>query len=126
MSDRSRIIRLVALTNYSCPKIEFEIYFSFLVRVVQTYAYHVYRIVPNCRALPNKDAPCGLRKAKTDENEQNCPKILNNCPIFNPKPLLESCHLIRSDIASAPCATIRDNTVIKMCNDKVTRLFVIR
>ena len=76
-----------------------------------------YRIVPNSRALPNKGALYGLRKAKTDENEQNCPKILNNCPIFNPKPLLESsepqhfCHLIRYDLACAPCATIRDNTV---------------
>ncbi len=41
------------------------------------------------------------RKAKTDENEQNCPKILNNFPIFNLKPPLECSesqhtrHLIR-------------------------------
>ena len=66
---------------------------------------------------PNKGAPYGLGKAKTDKNDQNCCKILNNCPIFNPKPPLESsdpqhlCHLIRSDLVSAPCATIRDNTV---------------
>ncbi len=88
---------------------------------------YTYRIVPNSRALPNKGAPYGLRKAKTDENEQNCPKILNNRPIFNPKPPLESSesqhspHLIRSDLASAPCATIRDNTV---CNRNLPALRV--
>ncbi len=37
-----------------------------------------YRIVPNSHTLPNKGSPYGLRKAKTDVNEQNCPKILNN------------------------------------------------
>ncbi len=78
----------------------------------------MYRIVPIKGASPNKGAPYGLGKAQTDKNYQNCPKIINNCPIFNPKPPLESSepqHLgdqIRSGLASAPCALIRDNTVL--------------
>ncbi len=77
----------------------------------------LYRIVPIKGASPYKGAPYGLRKAQTDKNFQNCPKIIDNCPIFNLKPPLESSehqHLgeqIRSDLASAPCALIRDNTV---------------
>ncbi len=35
-----------------------------------------YRIVPNSRALPNKGAPYGLRKAQTGENEQITLKFL--------------------------------------------------
>ncbi len=49
----------------------------------------IYRIVPIKGASPNKAAPYGLRKAQTDKNEQNCPKILNNCPIFNLMPPLK-------------------------------------
>ncbi len=63
-----------------------------------------------------------MRKAKTDENEQNCPKILDNCPIFNPKPPLESsepqhfCHLIRSDLASVRLlGTIRYSLHVGTC-----------
>ncbi len=77
------------------------------------------RIVPIKGASPNKGAPYGLRKAPTHKNDQNCPKILNNCPILNPKPPLESSerqHLgnqIRSDPASVPRDLITDNTVLK-------------
>ncbi len=58
----------------------------------------MYRIVPNSRALPNKGAPYGLRKAKTDENEHT-----RTFPDLVPPP--------GSDLARAPCVTIRDNTV---------------
>ena len=46
------------------------------------YSWLLYHIVPNSRA------PYGLRKAKTDKNDQNCLKILNNCLVFNPKQTL--------------------------------------
>ncbi len=62
-----------------------SIFYSVLWRVTDVTSVTpiaiVYLIVPNNSALPNKDAPYGLRKAQTDENGQNCPKVLNNCPI---------------------------------------------
>ena len=76
-----------------------------------------YRIVPVKGASPHKGALYGLRKVQTDKSYHNCPKILNNCPIFNPKPPLESSeaqhlgHQVRSGLASALCALIRVNTV---------------
>ncbi len=75
---------------------------------------HIYGrpIIPIKGASPNKGAPCG------DKSCLYCPRILNNLPIFNPKPQLESsepqhlAHKTRSSLASMPRAPIRDNTVL--------------
>ncbi len=76
-----------------------------------------YRILPIKGASPNKGAPHSLGEAKSIINVQNTHSFLNNCPILNPKPLLESSepqlprHNIRCDLAKAPGALIRQNTV---------------
>ncbi len=51
---------------------------------------HVYRILPIKGASPNKGAPYSLRETNTAIYHQNWRSFLNNCPIFNPKPPLES------------------------------------
>ena len=72
-----------------------------------------YRILPIKGALPNKGAPHSLDEANSIINVQNTPSFLNNCPIFNPKPPLESSESqlsppnARCDLANAPGALIR-------------------
>ncbi len=67
------------------------------------------------------EPPYDMRTAQTQERDQNCSRILNNCPIFNPKPALESWerqHLaqqIRPDLANVPCALIVHITVFIQC-----------
>ena len=76
-----------------------------------------YRILPIKGASPNKGALHSLEEAKSIISVQNRHSFLNNCPIFNPKPPLESSepqlsrHNIRCDLAKAPGALIRQNTV---------------
>ncbi len=42
------------------------------------------------RIILNKGAPYSLAKAKSTKNDKSLHNFLNNCPIFNPKPPLES------------------------------------
>ena len=76
-----------------------------------------YRILPIKGALPNKGAPHSLEEANSTINVQNTCSFLHNCPIFNPKPPLESLesqlfpHNVKCDLANAPGALIRQNTV---------------
>ena len=78
---------------------------------------HEYRILPIKGALPNKGAPHSLKEANFTILIQNTCSFLNNCPIFNPKPPSESPESqlsppnTRCDLASAPGALIRQNTV---------------
>ena len=64
------------------------------------------------RNIPIKGAPYGLRKSKATKNGLNCHNFLNICPIFNPKPPLESLEpqhwsrAIRHDLAIAPAPSI--------------------
>ena len=57
-------------------------------------------------------------------NDQNTRSFLTNCPIFNPKPPLESPESQLSDLAYAPGALIRQNTVLEIRSYKWTRVFV--
>ena len=69
------------------------------------------------RILPNKGAPHSLEEANSIINVQNTRSFLNNCLIFNPKPPLDSSelqlshHNVRCDLANAPGALSRKNTV---------------
>ncbi len=82
-----------------------------------TFKVYSYRILPIKGALPNKGAPYSLGEANSIIKVQNTCSFLNNCPIFNPKPPLESSesqlfpHNVRCDLANAPGALIRQNTV---------------
>ena len=49
-----------------------------------------YRNMPIKGASLNKDAPYSLEEPNAIINGQNRHSFLNNCPIFNPKPPLES------------------------------------
>ncbi len=68
-------------------------------------------------APPNKGAPYGFRTHYTLNSDQNRLNFLNNWPIFNSKPPLESSeprlllYVIRPDLAIAACAFIRHITV---------------
>ncbi len=76
-----------------------------------------YRILSTKSATPNKGALHSLEEANSIINVQNTHSFLNNCPIFNPKPPLESSerqlspHNIRSGLANTSGALIRKNTV---------------
>ena len=50
----------------------------------------LYRIAPIKGATPNKGTPYGLRRAQAVRKDQNRHSSLKNCPIFDPKPPLES------------------------------------
>ena len=73
-------------------------------------------ILPIKCALPNKGAR-SLEEANSIINDQNTRSFLTNYPIFNTKPPLESTERqllpqnIRYDLANAPGALIRQNTV---------------
>ena len=80
--------------------------------------FFIYPILPiNGATRANKGAPHSLEEAHSTINVQNTHSLLNSCPIFNPKPPLESSepqlspHNIRSDLANAPGTLIRKNTV---------------
>ncbi len=83
----------------------------------QKLKFVVYRILPIKGASPNKGAPHSLGKANFIINFKNTHSFFNNCPIFNPKPPFESsepqlsAHNIGCDLANAPGALIRQNTV---------------
>ena len=53
------------------------------------------------RIIPNKGAPHSLPKTKSTKNDKSLYNSLNNCPIFNPKPPLES-----SEPQFQPCIII--------------------
>ena len=82
--------------------------------------FNEYRILPIKGASPNKGAPHSLGEARCIINVQNTHSFLNNCPIFNLKPPLESSepllspHNISCDLANAPDALIRQNTVCQL------------
>ncbi len=73
-----------------------------------------YRILPNKHTPPNKRTPYSLTKSKVVIFHENDHSFLNNGPIFNPKPPLESseCQLSRQPTVLAPGAFIRENTVL--------------
>ncbi len=50
----------------------------------------VYRIIPNKGTTLIRAPPHSLAKTKSSENDKNLYSSLSNCPIFNPKPPLES------------------------------------
>ncbi len=91
---------------------------------INTYFINTYRILPIKGASPNKGTPCSLGKAKSIINFKNTHSFFNNCPIFNLKPPLESSepqlspHNIRCDLANAPGALIRQNTVLARKEDR--------
>ncbi len=76
-----------------------------------------YRILPIKGASPNKGAPYSLEQVNTVRTDQNWHSFLNNCLIFKSKPALESSEpqlsvcIIRYELARAPGALIRQNTV---------------
>ncbi len=71
------------------------------------------------RNLPIKGTPYSLEGPSLIITDQNSYSFFNNCPILNPKPSLESLEpqlclqTIRCDLARAPGALIRQNTVWK-------------
>ena len=73
-----------------------------------------YRIIPNKRTPPNKRTRHSLNKSKVLSFHENDHSFLNNGPIFNLKPPLESseCQLSPWPHVLAPGAFIRDNTVL--------------
>ncbi len=79
----------------------------------------VYRNLPIKGASPNKGAPYSLEGPSLIITDQNQHSFFNNCPIFNPKPPLESLEpqlclqTIRCDLVRAPGALIRQNTVYR-------------
>ena len=79
-----------------------------------------YRNLPIKGASPNKGAPYSLEGPSLIITDQNYYSFINNCSIFNPKLPLESLepHLcistIRCNLARAPGAFIRQNTVIML------------
>ncbi len=91
----------------------------------------LYRILPIKGASPNKGAPHSLKEANSIINVQIARSFLNNCPIFNPKPPLESSdpqlssQNIRCDLANAPGALIRQNTVIKYYTANLVKLLSV-
>ncbi len=86
-----------------------------------------YRDMPIKGAPSNKGAPYGFRTHYTLHSDQNRLNFLNNRPIFNPKPPLESPesqllpYVIRLDLAIAPCAFIRHITVYSILMWIVTK-----
>ncbi len=64
--------------------------------IVQGMNFHslnkgiTYRNLPIKGAPHNKGAPHSLEEDNIVKNNQNDRSFLNNCPIFNPKPALES------------------------------------
>ncbi len=93
---------------------------SWLLYCLKVIGIDNYRILPIKGASPNKGAPHSLGEAKAIINVQNAHSFLNNCPIFNPKTPLESSepqlshYNIRCDLAKAPGALIRQNTVLNI------------
>ncbi len=87
------------------------------LRQLEGHISCIYRILPIKGASPNKGARYGLKGAVLIRNHQNWCSSLNNCPIFNPKPPLESSQRLlfpdinRYELANAPGALIRQNTV---------------
>ena len=79
--------------------------------------FHIYRDMPIKGTPPNKGAPYGLGATIPVHSNQNTLNFLNNWPIFNPKPPLESLeaqlslHDIIFNLAITPCAFIRHITV---------------
>ncbi len=79
--------------------------------------FSLYRNLPIKGASPNKGAPYSLEEPSPILAYQNQHSFFNNCPIFNPKPPFESLEpqlclrTIRCDLARAPGALIRQNTV---------------
>ncbi len=77
-----------------------------------------HRDMPIKGAPPNKGAPYGFRAHYTLHSDRNRLNFLNNWPIFIPKPPLERSepqllpYVIRLDLAIAPCAFIRQITVL--------------
>ncbi len=71
------------------------------------------------QAPPLIEAPPWVGGPNIVMRDKNRPIFLNNWPIFNPKPALESSesqlllHIIRFDLAIAPGASIRQITVIQ-------------
>ncbi len=80
--------------------------------------FEAYRNLPIKGASPNKGAPYSLEGPSLIITDQNQRSFFKNCPIFKPKRALESLEpqlcpqTTRSDLARAPGALIRQNTVL--------------
>ena len=94
---------------------------KFLLKYFATYILQVKYVFCKLRAPLLIRAPPSLEEPNAIINGQNRHSFSNNCPIFNPKPPLESWEpqlfpqSIRFDLARAPGALIRQITV---CNQR--------
>ena len=84
---------------------------------METEVYHIIKVYFNTVFCLLRAPPHSLEEANSTINVQNTCSFLHNCPIFNPKPPLESLesqllpHNVKCDLANTPGALIRQNTV---------------